>query len=563
MGLLALSQPAAAASPRHELLRLVPEDVGFCLLIEDLRGHGKALLDSPFFKQFLDSPVAAKVRNAEETQKLSFLDKFLQHQFEITAEQLRDEILGDALVLAYRPGPPSQPTREQGLLLIRARNPTLLANLVERVNKLQRDSGDLKEVNERRHADRPYFQRVETKGTNFYYLKGPILAFASQEGILHQLIDLDATAPTDGEPPLGRQFRLSGVEKPLASLWINPRVFEPELQQKADSTQGAQAVALKSLLGYWHALEGIAVSILLEKDFELTLSVRTRFEALPPAARRFLHTAAQPSELWGRFPENAMLAVAGRFDVAAFVEVLGEFVTEEARRPLRGLIEGSIGTVLGKDIIGDLLPNLGPDAGLCVLAPPPDEKAWFPQVAAACRVRPGDRTTPADLTLLAALNSVATMAVFNQNGGKPGPFRLRTVLQDQVEVKYLVNEEKFPPGFQPAFALKEGYLVLASSPAAIRRLRPATQAPNKEPTAAEFPLLRLSVPEVSRYLKDRRAPLLDHVAEKNRISSEEAGQRLDGLLAALQLFDRVELGERADTDRVILTLRVRTTVPLK
>ena len=39
---------SAKASPRDELLRLVPADVGFCLVLEDLRGHGKAFAESPF-----------------------------------------------------------------------------------------------------------------------------------------------------------------------------------------------------------------------------------------------------------------------------------------------------------------------------------------------------------------------------------------------------------------------------------------------------------------------------------------------------------------------------------
>ena len=47
-------------------------------------------------------------------------------------------------------------------------------------------------------------------------------------------------------------------------------------------------------------------------------------------------------------------------------------------------------------------------------------------------------------------------------------------LNDKVEIKYLANDKAYPPGLQPAFALKGGYLVLASSPEAIRRFTPPT-----------------------------------------------------------------------------------------
>ena len=39
-----LAAPARAAEPANELLRLVPEDVGLCLVIQDLRSHSADLL---------------------------------------------------------------------------------------------------------------------------------------------------------------------------------------------------------------------------------------------------------------------------------------------------------------------------------------------------------------------------------------------------------------------------------------------------------------------------------------------------------------------------------------
>src|SRR5207245_710882 len=107
---IVLATPPGRTAPRDELLRLVPGDVGFCLLIEDVRGHAKALLDSPFVSQFRASPMA-KLIDANETQKLTLADQFLQQYLQISAQQLRDDVLGDALVLAYRPGPPESPDK--------------------------------------------------------------------------------------------------------------------------------------------------------------------------------------------------------------------------------------------------------------------------------------------------------------------------------------------------------------------------------------------------------------------------------------------------------------------
>ena len=126
-------------------------------------------------------------------------------------------------------------------------------------------------------------------------------------------------------------------------------------------------------------------------------------------------------------------------------------------------------------------------------------------------------------------------------------------------MKYLAGEGVFPPGVQPAYALKDGYLVLASSPEALRRFGPAAAGK----ASGEVPLLRLSARAMHEYLTERRDALVPLVAEKNGLSKEEAGRRLDGLTAGLGLLDRVEISQSSEAGRVSLTLRLQTAQPLK
>src|SRR5438445_10895592 len=94
-----------AATPREELLRYVPEDVAFCLVIQDLRGHAADLAASPFATTFKGTSLAASFSASEDMRKLLDAEKFLHATLMIDPVKLRDEILGDALVPAYRPGP--------------------------------------------------------------------------------------------------------------------------------------------------------------------------------------------------------------------------------------------------------------------------------------------------------------------------------------------------------------------------------------------------------------------------------------------------------------------------
>src|SRR6266581_203664 len=68
--LVAFALPIRAGSPRDDLLRLVPEDVGFCLAIQDLRGHSDAFLRSPFTKKWWESPIGKAISSAPEHKKL-------------------------------------------------------------------------------------------------------------------------------------------------------------------------------------------------------------------------------------------------------------------------------------------------------------------------------------------------------------------------------------------------------------------------------------------------------------------------------------------------------------
>ncbi len=69
--LIALALPAPASAPRDDLLRLVPEDVGFCLVLQDLRVHSDAILRSPFIKKWWESPIGKAIANAPEQKKLA------------------------------------------------------------------------------------------------------------------------------------------------------------------------------------------------------------------------------------------------------------------------------------------------------------------------------------------------------------------------------------------------------------------------------------------------------------------------------------------------------------
>jgi hypothetical protein len=557
---LLLPLAANAATPREELLRLVPDDVGFCLVVQDFRSHADALQTSPFIQHFRRSPLGLALLGTQEMRKLEEAEKFLQKTLRVDAARLRDDIFGDAVVFAYRPGPGGQAKQDQDLILLRARDPKLLADLLDRINQVQKETGELKELEPREHGGQKYFHRVERKDENFYWLNGPILALSSKEEMLRGVLERNRKQAGD-ESVVSRQLRLLNADRNLAALWINPRAFEPDMEHKAAGAAGPEAAVLQNVLRHWKTLDGIALGFDVRKDLELSLTMRVRTEALPAATRRLLTEGTRPSELWDRFPEDALLTAAGRVDAAALLDVIGDLLNQQDREALHDGLERNLGAVLGKSVVKEVLPLVGPDWGVCVVAPAAADPGWFPHIFIAWRVRPGDKKPALDQALLSAVHFFAAAAVLEHNRKNKDAMTLQTAVQDQVEVKYLVSDTAFLPGLQPAFALCHGYLVLASSPEAVRRF---SAAPKRSlPASEEVSLLRVSLSRLRDYLKARREPLAAAVADKNGIPKEEAERRLDGLVLGLQLFERLEVTQRPGDGQVTLTLRLQTIEPLR
>jgi hypothetical protein len=509
--LAAVAAPVAAA-PRDELLRLVPEDVGFCLMLQELRSHAAALRDSPFVEQVRTSAVGQMLRGSRELSQLDTIESRLSKHLGLDWTRLREDILGDALVLAYKPGPPGKEDEEQGLVLVRAREAKPLAELVERVNQVQKEAGALKELEEREHRGIKYYKRVERKETAYYSLRGPVLLYSGQEDMLRQALDRERAAP-GVESATARALREFGAERSLFALWINPRALDAEVEgkaAKAKELEPARTAAHKTVALCWKALDGIVLSVNLDRDLTVALGVRGRPEQMPTGVRRFLAECARPSDLWQVFPDNALFALALRINAPALFDAVGDFLPPDARASLRAGINRNLNSILGQDFVKDVLPAVGPDWGLCVTPPAPGERGWFPQVLAAVRVTSGQGAAPVDQAVLSALDFAARLVVLGHNREHPDrELSLHSEKVDKQEVKYLAGD--LPPGLQPALGPRDGYLVLASSLDAFRRFHAVVPRPPAPP--GETPLLRISFKEARGYVKAHREALAQALAD--------------------------------------------------
>jgi hypothetical protein len=131
-----------------------------------------------------------------------------------------------------------------------------------------------------------------------------------------------------------------------------------------------------------------------------------------------------------------------------------------------------------------------------------------------------------------------------------------------VVIRSLVNEKGFPPGFRPSFAIVKNYLVLATSPEAIRRFAPP--AADSANTSADRLLGRLSGTRVRHYLQTNGQKLSRFLVEIGATKDEaKTRETLAALATVLELVESAELIARPDQNGLRLTVKVKPAKPLK
>ncbi len=550
---------ANAASPRDELLRLVPDDMMFCIVLQDLREHaGRLDKDDSFLAALKRMPFARAQIESAEFKKILDVQKRVLDELKLTPEQLRDDLLGDAVVFAYRQGKADRPDQEQALLLVRARDAALLRQAVDRINELQKKTGELKELRTIKQGKREYVERVKIKNgmpaeSEYYFIRDNVLAFSQREGLLKEVVARDETnmpAPTEPSFWLATAKKL-GIDKSFISFLLNPRAFDDELVTHENAAAGSEKAFLREFRRYWKAFDALGATVDIGADFELGIAIHARTNDLPAAGRRLFAELGKPSALWNAIPDDCLLALGARVDSALLVEMISGFLEPERTREARKWLESALQPFLPDNgNLDALLKGLGPDWGLWVVPPASGEKTWMPQAILAVRVPDTPEGAVAEATVRNAVQFLFTAAQLARE-----EFKVETVTIDKTSIKCLSHATLFPSGFRLSFAVKDGYLLLASSPDAIGRFQKPKDAVFK---SDETPLLRISAKAWRDYLGKHKSGIAAFIEKATGTPAKETNNILEQIAANLEPFDRFEIGIRSDKDRATLTLRLKT-----
>jgi hypothetical protein len=548
----ALALPAAAAEPRDELLRVAPPDSALLVLVQDAREHARQIEQSPFAQWFPQSALGKQILGGADLKQLRDSTAPVFAALGVTPETLLDDVLGDAVAFAFTPAAPDRPKSERAVLLIRPRKPETLEKLIAKLNEIQKGNGEVKEVVAKQHRGADYFERQKPNGgADYYCFRGGVFAFSGTEPDIQAVIDRD----TAKEKPtlLGKIARL-GIGEAMLAVIVNPRPFDAELQAKVARAVGPEKFFLDRFQEAWQALDSAALYVTIGEDLEAGLTVQFQTGKLSKEAKAWLTGARQSAAIWQAIRANALIAVAGQLKPAELVAV-----NAGQADPIATAARQMLGPVFGKDHLNDVLGAIGPQWALWI-EPPAATGDFLPTGVVAMQIdSTGPKGKSAARDIARAVGFGFNTARIAYNASHVDQIELVETDDADIVITSLVNDKKFPAGFRPSYAFKGGFLLVASSPEAIKRFR----KPKESPSGSEALFARFSGSATRAYLQAHREPLARFLSAAGNGSEKDLLRQFDQAAAVLELVDRVEVFSRGDDSGLRLAARFTFAKPLR
>jgi len=576
------------SAPSDALLELTPADVGVVLTIDHLRERSQEVVDSQLsrdvqqlsaFRSWLDSE---KVRDFLRSRDQ--IEKFFQASF----GEIRDEVFGDAVVLALRlpADKAADPAEARGVLILKARDPKLLRHLVNLINSTQQQNGEIAELAEHKHGETSYHTRGFAPGDShlpesFVIFDDGTFAFSNAEALIHEVIDRKAKrglAPSVADHPGFRAMSARLPSQSVARLFFDPRSARRLLGSLPAPASADDHNVAAMIERYVVALDYVGAALVV-RDREIRLQAVQAFqpERIRELAGSWLSEEAtdRPGSRLFVVPVSAVAMASLEVDFPALYRLLLGFVPDADQLRVRKIETLADGLLLGLDLRRRVLPALGPR--VVAYIEPPDFSAGnnealprgfpFPVVVAAeideeagrdVRIEGSREARPAAVAD-ALENALHTMlaAISLDEKRVPATTHIDVRDVDGIGVRSLSTPYPF------AFAVDRPgrRVVLGDSADAVSRyLEAGADADSgrrfRTIRAAAFPdsdsYVCLDLAAVHRLAAEHRDRLIDVTARKQGRPAADVGRDFDQVLGLVQLFDAAFLSARVDVKTATL-----------
>lgn len=586
-GTLLVGGPMRAAEPpgpADDLVRLVPTDATVVVSVEGLRDHIQTIRGSRLVAGLRQLPAVRTWLESDKHQSLKRSLAEVEKVLHVSLAELRDGLLGDAVVLALRMDSqaPIDPARARGLLLLRARDPALLERLIASLNAAQKQGGELERVGDHMRDGTTYHVReflASSSRPPEWYVSYPdgTFAFSNSEDILQGVIDRKSARGTSG-PGTGRNLGLGDSPRhaavrrrlgdhSLAQVYIDPRAVERLLALAPPAMRPLDARVMSLLKRHLAAVDYAGAALVWGPEAIVVHAVET---LEPSRVDNWLRRWAGDTRICRpelrRVPSSTLALAAAHVDLFALRELVYHVVPEPDHPRLRNIEVALSGLLLGQQLTSKILPALGPGAVAYLDEPeePGDARGrLFPLVVVVDLRggRPGPdpgptRRGPADPPVPDAVENalrtfLALMALDEKRGHG------RSEIQTTESAGTAVTTLGTPIPFAYAVDRPGGRLVLGTSAPSVARYLASSADPSAgarfrdlQATAfAEYEtFVCIDMAAVARLVDRYRDRLAGSLAARQRRTPTQVEGDLEQVVALARLFRAVFVAHRIEPD---------------
>lgn len=399
IGLLLVTASAVRAAddparPSDVLLRLVPPDVAVVVTVEGLRDHARAFSASQLARKLGQLPAVKAWLDSERFQQFERSRAQIEALLGSSLPEIRDDLLGDAVVLALRlpADVPADPSQASGLLLLKARDQVLLKRVVRVLNTAQEESGELARIRDIDRNGTTYHVRefpAEANRLREWYVIYPdgTFALSNSEALIHAVMDrkVQPAAAPDGTPAgttgrgqsergpaiesgLDNLSKLQAIKRSLpdhalARLFVDPRPIARLIAASAQPRDPAEGKMPAVLERYLAAVDYAGAALVWsERSLKLHTVETLDPSKLDPFILRWAGDARPFDPALDRLPPTALAAIAMHIDAAALLDAIQMIIPDQDQRKLTNFETILGGLLLGQDVKTRILPSLGPGA---------------------------------------------------------------------------------------------------------------------------------------------------------------------------------------------------------
>ena len=526
----------SAAGPADGLLKLVEADSGVTLAVEDLRGRAREVGGSPLFEALLRLPTVRTWMDSEPFRKAEKASRDVQAALGVPLATIRDDLLGDAVVLSLQAGPSGKPDQSRGLLLAKPRDRALLERMIKLFNDAQ--SKELAGVEPRSKGAVKYSARLfkaAGRPPEFYVvLDNGTFAWSNSEAMILGVIDRQVSSrPGLGDDASFRKVRAGLPDRPLASLFVNARFLEGALAE-APRPGGDRGAAM--LARYIKAVGMVGVALQWRDGIFLHTCETVAPEKLDPWLKDWLTSPSTPVDLSALISPSTVAVASANINFKALLGAFRELVPEGDRSDLENLKLVLQGVFMGRDPLTEVLPRLVPGAVLAIeIEPDTAIRPHFPFVSViGWSVAPGedDLTVPID-------NAMRTLLAFHAFKPRRRTDHLRIESRTLGDARLTVLTDGLHT--RMAYRVDRDRLVVGNSPEAVARFGTGRPPPAiAEIRARSFPEAEtFAIVDLSRLvgeIRSLRGPIARGLAARSKRPVAAADRDLVDLIAVAELF---------------------------